>query len=523
MSESSQAKQGRRLPVLKKLKRFLREKSGNVAMIFGLAAIPFFTMGGMAVDFSRAMMVKNRLGTALDATALALGSQLGLNQQQVRRQAQAYFDANYPASELGVPSALNVDYGPNTVTISASASVPTVVIGLVGFDNLNVQQSVEVTREMKGLEVALVLDTTGSMSESGKMPALKSAAHDLLDILFGDEVSSTQLKIGVVPFAAAVRLDNPQAAITRGWIDTDGSSSWARLNFSGGYYAHALYPPANGSTPASWQMNKAQKWRGCVEARPDGLEATDTPPAAVTTNPGAANTRWVPFFAPDEPDSGSGTSGWANRYVSDGTSSTNWQTRLQNPTKYAGLNNASVHAQCAMQPLLPLTGQKSLIEAKIDALNPSGHTHIPLGLGWGWRILSPGEPYTEGLSYDDEQSSKALILMTDGVNTIPTNSSPAGSAYTAYGYLYQSRLGSTNAGTAGTNMNTQTQEQCTAIKDAGIRIYTILFMENDNTVRNLLRNCATDPSLFYDTPTTAQLKTVFHLIAADLSNLRVSR
>jgi Flp pilus assembly protein TadG len=518
MQTTGLPKRKRPLAGLRKFTHFLRNRSGNVAMMFGLAAIPFFTMGGMAVDFSRAMMVKNRLGTALDATALALGSQLGLNQQQVRAQAQAYFDANYPASELGTPSALNINYGATTVTLSATATVPTMVIGLVGVNELDVQQSVEVTREMKGLEVALVLDTTGSMDESGKMPALKAAAHELIDILFGDQTTSTQLRMAIVPFAAAVRLDDPASAINRGWIDTTGTSTWARLNFNNNRFAHALYPPIDGSTPAAYQMHRNQRWRGCVEARASGYEATDTAP-----NAGTPDTRWVPFLAPDEPDSGSGTSGWANRYVDDGTTSSSWQTRLQNSTKYAGLNNSAIHAQCAMQPILPLTGTRALITARIDSLNPAGHTHIPIGLGWGWRVLSPGEPYTQGRPYNDPDFSKALILMTDGVNTIPTNSSPAGSAYTAYGYLYQARLGSTNGGTANTNMNTQTATQCTAIKNAGIRVYTILFMENDNTVRNLLRTCATDPSLFYDTPTTAQLRTVFRLIASDLSNLRVSR
>jgi len=522
MSKMQGPKPRRRFSPLRRLSQFLRERSGNVAMLFGLAAIPFFAMGGMAVDFSRAMMVKNRLGTALDATALALGAQVGLNQQQVRAQAQAYFNANYPSRELGTPSALNINYAGNTVTISASASVPTVIIGLVGVDELDVQSSVEVTREMKGLEVALVLDTTGSMAESGKMPALKAAAKDLLAILFGDQQNSTQLHIGVVPFAAAVRLNNPLAAVTAGWIDTGGLSTFARSNFDNGRYAYALYPPLNGATPAAYQLSKNQQWRGCVEARPDGLEATDTPPMAVVVTASDANTRWVPFLAPDEPDSGSGTSGWSNRYLSDGVTGT-WQARLMNSAKYAGVTNGGVNAQCAMQAILPLTGNRASIEAKIDALNPSGHTHIPIGLGWGWRVLSPTSPYTEGVAYNDAETSKALILMTDGVNTIPTNNSPAGSGYTAYGYLYQSRLGSTNANTAKANMDDQTAAQCEAIKDAGVRVYTILFMETDNTVRDLLRECATTPALFFDTPTTAQLKTVFRLIASDLSNLRVSK
>jgi hypothetical protein len=61
------------------------------------------------------------------------------------------------------------------------------------------------------------------------------------------------------------------------------------------------------------------------------------------------------------------------------------------------------------------------------------------------------------------------------------------------------------------------------MKDLGIRIYTILLMENNNTVRNLMRNCATEPSMFFDTPSASQLEGTFQAIANELSNLRLSK
>ena len=72
-------------------------------------------------------------------------------------------------------------------------------------------------------------------------------------------------------------------------------------------------------------------------------------------------------------------------------------------------------------------------------------------------------------------------------------------------------------------MNAQVTTLCNNIKAQNIRVYTILLEENDTTVRNLLRNCATDPSLFYDNVTAAQLQQVFRVIGADLSNLRLAR
>ena len=57
---------------------------------------------------------------------------------------------------------------------AGTARVETAFMGLFGINYLDIGVNVEVTRESKGLEIALVLDNTGSMAEIGKMPALKT-------------------------------------------------------------------------------------------------------------------------------------------------------------------------------------------------------------------------------------------------------------------------------------------------------------------------------------------------------------
>lgn len=499
--------------LLGRIGAFWRDRRGNVAMMFGLAAIPFFAFGGLAVDYSRAMMIKNRLGDALDATALAIGGQLGLSQAEVTASANAYFKANYPDSALGATSQLQITYAQAYVTISATATVDTLIMGLIGEHQMTVSSSVEVRREMKGLEVALVLDTTGSMAEGTKMPSLKQAANDLISILFGSQNFPEKLKVGIVPFAAGVRID-PTVAVNGGWIDTTGTSSIAKEYYDNNRFAYQIYAPLTGARQ-SYQMSATRKWTGCTEARPNGLEATDTPPTA-----GNPDSRWVAYLSPDEPDTGS----YSNNYLSDVTTSSAWETRLKYSAKYANANKADPYEGCGMQPVLALTNDRAAILARIAALNPSGNTHIPIGLGWGWRVLSPGAPFTEGVQYNDPETNKALILMTDGVNTISaTQSSTVKSTYSAYGYLYKARLGTTNSTTMITNMNAQVTTLCNNIKAVNIRVYTILLEENNSTVRTLLRNCATNPSLFYDNVSASQLQQVFRVIGADLSNLRLAR
>jgi hypothetical protein len=61
------------------------------------------------------------------------------------------------------------------------------------------------------------------------------------------------------------------------------------------------------------------------------------------------------------------------------------------------------------------------------------------------------------------------------------------------------------------------------MKDAGIRIYAILLQENSARARNLMRNCATDTSLYFESPSSSELESVFTAVATDLSNLRLSQ
>ncbi len=96
---------------------FIRDTAANAAMIFGIAVIPLIMAGGAAVDFSRAFLVQQRLSAALDATALAVGSSSQTDPTELSALAQSYFDANFPASEIGTPGNLQLTIDGATVTL----------------------------------------------------------------------------------------------------------------------------------------------------------------------------------------------------------------------------------------------------------------------------------------------------------------------------------------------------------------------------------------------------------------------
>ncbi len=67
-------------------------------------------------------------------------------------------------------------------------------------------------------------------------------------------------------------------------------------------------------------------------------------------------------------------------------------------------------------PVLPLSSDKSEIESRINALDVVYHggTVTAEGASWGLRLISPGEPFTEGVAYGAPGWDKVIIILTDG-------------------------------------------------------------------------------------------------------------
>ena len=186
------------------LRCFWREQTGNIAVIFALALIPIVIGSGAAVDFSRAYMVKSRLSHAIDQAGLAVGS--SNPSSDLNDVLNRYFAANYPTEKLGVPANPVMTINDGVIEISATADVETAFLKLIGMNSITVAANSQIVRETTGIEVVLVLDNTGSMSQSGKIDALRVAAQDMVDILFEDEQNPEKIFMGLVPFVATVNI-----------------------------------------------------------------------------------------------------------------------------------------------------------------------------------------------------------------------------------------------------------------------------------------------------------------------------
>ncbi|HXI86195.1 MAG TPA: hypothetical protein VNH64_01955 [Parvularculaceae bacterium] len=177
--------------------------------------------------------------------------------------------------------------------------------------------------------------------------------------------------------------------------------------------------------------------------------------------------------------------------------------------------------------ILPLTNDRTLVDAEVNGLQPYGNTNSANGMIWGVRVLSPQAPFTEGVSYTDADWTKAVVLMTDGQNTASAASTPWKSDLTAYGYALEERMG------VGINTAPQMRDEydqkllriCHRAKDQGIVVYTIIFGLDDANLENVFKSCATKPiaPYYYKAPSAADLQNAFGDIAQDLVKLHVSK
>jgi Flp pilus assembly protein TadG len=110
------------------IKSFGRNQRGNVAMIFGLAAVPIVGIAGVAIDYGRASHFHTILQSAVDASALAGATQV--KPPVIKATAGDYLTASLPGGLSVNQVAYSVDVQSGDVTVSATAKVPTTIASL---------------------------------------------------------------------------------------------------------------------------------------------------------------------------------------------------------------------------------------------------------------------------------------------------------------------------------------------------------------------------------------------------------
>ena len=253
------------------LKRLCKDERGALAAIVGLAIIPVFAAIGLSVDSARGYMLKSKLSYAIDAAGLAGGRafETDLREDDIIM----FFEANFPPGYMNAElhenhPIITFNDSENTVTIEASATIPTRFMSVAGVHEMTVSARTVIKRELNGMELVLVMDNTGSMRSGGKIDAMKDAATDLINILYGDRETVPNFWVSLVPYASTVNIgnDNTDWLVAAGSADSDAAWLSADPDSSEqfGYHADHFQPTT---------------WKGCVEARSYPNDSNDALPA----------------------------------------------------------------------------------------------------------------------------------------------------------------------------------------------------------------------------------------------------
>jgi Flp pilus assembly protein TadG len=352
-------------------RNFRAANGANVTVTFALATIPMVGVVGAAVDYSHANSVKAAMQAAADSTALML-SKVASSQTTASLQTKAndYFKALFTRTEATglVVSATYTTTNGSQVVVNASSNVKANFMGLMGITTMKVNVDSQVKWGNTKLRVALVLDTTGSMAEDGKMTALKTATKSLLDQLKNAATNNGDVYVSIIPFSKDVNVGKSNYNAT--WIDW---SDWNKVN---GDCNNNRYDESRDDCVAhgkTWTTDNHNTWNGCV------------------TDRGNSN----------QPHSG------------------NYDTNVTAPSinNTATLFAAEQYDNCSAK-VMPLNYDWTNMKNLVDDLYPAGNTNQGIGIAHGWMSLVGGGPYpappTENPNY---KYTKAIILMSDGLNT----------------------------------------------------------------------------------------------------------
>jgi Mg-chelatase subunit ChlD len=450
--------------------RLARDTRGSVSIIAALSLICLMGMAGLAIDYGRITSTRQELQMLADSALIAAATS-ARSSQDPQTAADISLAANWATKRRQGTASIVVSNLPNNELEGlVSTQLPMTFSRVLGWTKVDISVKASVVYGQSSVELALVLDTTGSMSGQ-PLSDLQTATKTLLDNAYAPPGATDKVKVAVVPFAQYVNVGVSNR--NQSWMSVPKDSS-TTIN------------QCTTSSPITGVSNCTTK---TATGYNDGVPYTYTyqdctytyGPPVTTCGPQTTTTSW------------NGCAG-SRSYPKDSDAA------VTSSQPVPGVMNT----WCGTE-MLRLTKDRSAIDSTISSFSAGGDTFIPAGLLWGWRAISPDAPFADGTAYTGAAAAKkAIVLMTDGANTRSPNY-PDHEGFDA-------------------NKSDQLMaETCAAIKAQKITVYTVAFNVTDQAAKDRLAACASSPSQFFDAPSGSQLSTAFQKIGQTLAALYLKK
>ena len=179
----------------------------------------------------------------------------------------------------------------------------------------------------------------------------------------------------------------------------------------------------------------------------------------------------------------------------------NYDISAAAPTSYSSNYVAAMCHYGSLTPMMPLTADFSAIRTAVNSMTPTGATNVTIGMSTGLATLRADSPFGNASS-NDTSVQKFLVLLTDGNNT-------------------QNRWG--GDGSEGNpfvpNIDDRLRQACAQAASQNVKVFTIRVIDGNAA---LLQSCASNPSMYYQASSAAEIAPAFRKIIEQISKVRLS-